>query len=57
MKVRTPKGKLLTVEQYVALANRNEQPCEHGHLSCAAWEHGPCMDELLSQQEEQEEQT
>jgi hypothetical protein len=47
-KIRTPKGKFVTVKQYVALANRNDQPCEHGHFGCAAWEHGPCSDELLS---------
>ena len=47
-KVRTPRGKHVSVKQYVALANKHELPCEHGHLSCAAWAHGPCSDELLS---------
>ena len=50
-KIRTPRGKFITVNQYVALAGRNDQPCEHGHFGCAAWNHGPCSDELLSAQE------
>ena len=47
-KIRTPRGRRISVGSYVALANRNEQVCEHGHFSCAAWDHGPCSDELLS---------
>lgn len=26
-------------------------PCEHGHLDCAVWTDGPCMDELLTAHE------
>ena len=22
-------------------------PCKHGHIDCAAWERGPCVDEVL----------
>lgn len=45
-KMRTPKGKYITAKQYLALAQRNDQPCEHGHFGCAAWDRGPCSDEL-----------
>jgi len=47
-KIRTPKGRRITAKQYLNLANVNGLPCEHGHLSCAAWDGGPCTDELLS---------
>lgn len=50
-KFRTPNGKTVTAEQYVNLVNRNEKPCEHGHLDCAAWNHSPCMDEVPSEME------
>jgi hypothetical protein len=53
--LKTPKGKTITVGQYIALAERNGQPCEHEHLTCAAWDHGPCSDELASQQETENE--
>lgn len=49
--IQTPAGKRVTINQYIALVNRNECSCEHGHLSCGAWENGPCMDELMSEQE------
>jgi len=53
--IRTPKGKRLSLAQYEALVDRNQQPCEHGHLGCAAWENGPCIDELLCRQEDEQQ--
>ena len=49
-RIRGRRGHLLTVAQYAAFAQRNEMPCKHGHLGCAAWNKGPCTDELLSEQ-------
>lgn len=54
-KIRTPRGRLISVNQYLALVNRNDQICEYGHFACAAWHHGPCSDELISEQEAAEE--
>jgi len=53
--IKTPRGKLMSVPQYLSLtmarsaATQGGGPaCEHGHFDCAAWEGGPCADELLS---------
>jgi hypothetical protein len=54
VKIRTRRGRLLTLSQYVALVQANDQPCRHGHFSCAAWDGGPCIDELLAEQEARE---
>ena len=53
-KIRTLLGNDMTVSLYLALANINKKPCECGHLSCAAWEGGPCADKLLAQREHDE---
>ena len=53
-KIRTLLGNEMTVSLYLALANINKKPCEHGHFSCAAWEGGPCADKLLAQREQDE---
>jgi hypothetical protein len=53
-RIRTPRGRYVTVGQYITLANRNECSCEYGHIGDAAWQGGPCMDELLSEQEAEE---
>jgi hypothetical protein len=49
--VRSPTRKVWLfprdLGRYLGLVQRNDAPCEHGHLGCAAWEGGPCMDELL----------
>jgi len=50
-KIRTPRGRYLTIDQYVNLAARNEKVCQYGHFGCAAWDNGPCMDELLNLQD------
>ncbi len=47
-KLATPKGKRVTVAQFLNLAERNEQTCEHGHMGCSAWDNGPCSDEVLT---------
>lgn len=44
----SPTGKQLDREAYIELANQWSHPCVHGHLNCAAWPKGPCVDELLS---------
>ena len=53
-KILTPRKKRITVRQYLALRNCRfwspvgASPCEHGHYDCAAWEHGPCSQELAA---------
>lgn len=50
-KIRTPRGRLVTVRQYIALTQNlrdGGHPCEYGHFGCALWVDGPCSDELLS---------
>jgi len=54
-KIRTPRGKFLTVRQYLALVvaqqgrrGREAQVCSSKHFNCAAWENGPCFAELAA---------
>ena len=51
-KIKTPQGGLLTPNQYMDRVSRVEATCEHGHLNCAGWKHGPCGDEIMAQLEE-----
>ena len=51
MKIRTPQGRYLTIDQYCNFVACNDKDCQYGHFSCAAWDNGPCMDELLSLQD------
>lgn len=44
------------LSRYLGLVARNEQPCEHGHFGCAAWDGGPCHDELLHEYQPDEEE-
>lgn len=59
--IRTPRGRRMTVRQYLALhaatsARNGWAPaCEHGHFDCAAWDGGPCADELISNLEQEKE--
>ena len=53
-KIKTPQGGLLTPNQYMDRVSRVEATCEHGHLDCAGWKHGPCGDEVMAQLEEKE---
>lgn len=53
-KFRTPKNKWITANQYLALARKNECSCIYGHIGDAAWDGGPCMDEILTLQESDE---
>lgn len=32
--------------EYLRLVRETDYQCEYGHFGCAAWEHGPCSDEL-----------
>lgn len=57
--IKTPKGKFISPRWYLHLHTvrsdsdfASENNCEHGHLGCAAWEAGPCFDEVLSAVEE-----
>lgn len=45
--IRTPNRKFISPRRYVARARGKDHVCEHGHFGCAAWEHGPCKDEIL----------
>lgn len=38
----------VNAKAYAAAAEKNGQPCKHGHPRCAAYRDGPCMDEVLS---------
>lgn len=51
IKVRSRRGRLISARQYAGLANALDLPCEHAHFGCAAWEGGPCSDELLARQD------
>lgn len=47
----TRRGKKMSERQYLALAyaamSRDRAlPCKHGHFGCAAWEGGPCSNEM-----------
>lgn len=55
--ITTPTGLKLTVAQYVDTASNWPYPCKHGHLNCAAWAKGPCVDELLTEQESKNDTT
>ncbi len=46
--ITTPTGKRISPRAYVARVSRllDPPPCEHGHFGCAAWDDGPCTDEL-----------
>jgi hypothetical protein len=49
--VVTRKGKKLTLARYLAFLNMAfargaDFACEHCHFGCAAWEGGPCGDEV-----------
>ena len=52
--ITTPKGKRMTVGQYLALRRAQEMrnytglalDCEHGHGGCACWLGGPCSDDM-----------
>ncbi len=48
--IRTPKGKHISPAQYVARVYRMIDPpcCRHLHFGCAAWDRGPCSDEVGS---------
>ena len=53
-RIRTPRGKYLTPRRYLALADAQNTrsigggpSCALGHYGCAAWEGGPCSDELV----------
>lgn len=58
MTIFTPKGKKMSPGQYLALhqarfTREGTAPaCKYGHFDCAAWEDGPCSDELRTQQEQ-----
>ncbi len=50
-KLRTPRGKLISVARYCALVSAmtvtdRAMACVDGHLGCAAWNRGPCSAEL-----------
>ena len=50
-KRRTPFPKTHTeaVAYICAVATMDDaEPCEHGHLSCATEQGGPCLDEVMS---------
>jgi hypothetical protein len=56
---RTPRGKNVTVAQYLASQRRlsyadKASECEYGHDGCAAWDRGPCLNEILCEQEAEE---
>src|SRR5262245_50669796 len=52
--IRTPKGKMITPKQYLALVrmqtgrDRGTSCCEHGHFDCAGWQDGPCENEVAA---------
>ena len=50
-KIRTPRGKLITRKQYLAIRNRmNEHyDCVEGCGHCAAWHGGPCASVILAE--------
>ena len=35
-------------EEYQNQVSRDPYPCKYGHLECAAWNKGPCIDEIMS---------
>lgn len=50
-RVRSPRGRLIPVRTYLALVRGQEirstaHPCEYAHYGCAAWDGGPCSDEI-----------
>lgn len=53
--IRTPRGKSMTLRRYVAFqamrfsSHAGAAPCEYGHFDCAAWERGPCSDEIRAE--------
>jgi hypothetical protein len=36
-------------EEYVELVTKCDCPCVYGHFNCAAWDNGPCSDELTGE--------
>jgi len=34
--------------RYIGLIHDFDCPCEHGHFGCAAWENGPCSNEIAA---------
>ncbi len=49
--IPTPSGKKLSPRAYVDRVSRlkDPPPCKHGHFGCAAWDDGPCTDELFAE--------
>lgn len=45
-RVTTPTGKRISFPVYFSQANRRNCHCEYGHFNCAAWDDGPCSDEM-----------
>jgi hypothetical protein len=59
-KIRTPRGKLVSVARYLGLVTAQEMrygasSCSSGHYGCAAWAGGPCSAELAANAESEEE--
>ena len=50
--LKMKSGAKITPEDYLDLHQwlshqGRDCPCEYGHRGCAAWDKGPCIDELL----------
>ncbi len=57
LRIQTPTGKHVTRRQYLARheALRDPPPCVYGHFDCAAWEGGPCSNEIAAELEAEAE--
>lgn len=46
-------GRVVSARRYAEAVHQRSHAddCRHGHLGCALWPGGPCMDELLAAQE------